>query len=228
MVKERLRKTTDKLFDFSNVSHVSTSIVLQKFRLSTTLTPTFLHLYVSYPPPYLNFLFIASNLYCYSPPSQLSWSNIRYCPSLQDNTPSLPFMTSAVFSSVARTHFSLLTSQVTGSHKNLIFVPSLYIRMYVCLLDSDSLTKRNYALCIMYSATQLMGQVILLAPELGTEVQGDSLVKEDICLEWGQTKIKFMFCLEFLWLPHSSPASRTKKPLQLPFLHPHPQDLQLL
>lgn len=75
----------------------------------------------------------------------------------------------------------------------------------------------------MYSVTQLMGPFTLLAPELGPEVQGHSLVKEDICLQWGQTKIKFMLCL-----PHSSLASCTKEPLQLPFLHPHPQDSRLL
>lgn len=127
-------------------------------------------------------------------------------------------MISAVFSSDAKTHFFLLTSQVIGSHKNLIFVPSLYIRMYVCLLDSDSLTKKNDALCMMYNATQLIGQFILTAPELGTEVQGHSPAKESNSLEWVQTKIKFMLCLQFLWLPHSSPASRRKEPLELPFL----------
>jgi len=65
-----------------------------------------------------------------------------------------------VFSPDARRHSSLLTPQVTGSHKNLIFVPPQCTHTYTCLLDTDPLTKRNYALCIIHSATQLIGQFI--------------------------------------------------------------------
>lgn len=44
-----------------------------------------------------------------------------------------------------------------------------------------------------YPATQLMGQFILLAPELGTEVQGHNLEKEDFFF-WSERKPRSNSC----------------------------------
>lgn len=127
MLKEWLGKKTNKLFDFSNASHVSISVVLKKFRL-----PRLPQLFCTSMLITLHFTSIFSSLLliCIVVPLPTTCqSNIKDCLSLQDNTASLPFITSAVFSLDARTHFSLLTSQVTRSHKNVIFVPSLYTHM---------------------------------------------------------------------------------------------------
>lgn len=51
--------------------------------------------------------------------------------------------------------------------------------MYVSLTQILSQKGITHYVCIIYSATQLTAQVILLAPQLVTKVQRHSLLKED-------------------------------------------------